>query len=267
MARNYSDEEVEAIFRRALERQLEGEDGFAHDELIAAAREVGLGEDAIERAVHEIESERGDEAIIARLQRKSRDGWLRHLTTYLVIAGGFLGMHALGYVGVWAIWMAFGWGMGMALHTFGVVRGPTEERVAKEKSRLNRAARRKAMAEARREAKQRKAEEISRRGAGRSRHKGAGDELERVIEEGVTLLLTAAAKKLQRATAPIEKAPRTEFEHYVADQKKARGVVVTPPPARDAPGKTVPRARVELDEAQDAELDAPAQRRRRSRQE
>ena len=35
MDRQYSDEEVEAIFRRALEQQVDDEDGYAHDELVA----------------------------------------------------------------------------------------------------------------------------------------------------------------------------------------------------------------------------------------
>lgn len=271
VARNYSDEEVEAIFRRALERQVEDEDGFEHDELVAAAREVGLSEDAIDRAVREIEGERGDEAIREKLAHRKRERWLRHFVTYFVVAGGFLGMHALGYVGAWAIWLAFGWGMGVALEAFGALRGPTEEAVRKENKKLNRKARRKAQGEARREAKRRKADERTRRRRSHEHRRGAGNELERVIEEGVTLLLSAASKRLREATAKLDAPPQTEFERYVAKKKsEKRDVMVTPPPERQAQKRRAPpRARVEIDEDDDEGLErqegAAERRRGRSR--
>lgn len=274
MARNYSDDEVEAIFRRALERQVEEGDGYGHDELIAAAREVGLDDDAIDKAVTEIEDERGEAAIYERLKKKQREAWQRHFVTYLVVAGGFLGMHALGFFGVWTIMMAFGWGMGMALHTFSAFRGPTEEDVAKERKKLNRKARRTAAAIARRDAKRRKAEAKAAKRARQGRNREAGDEIERAIEEGVTLLLSAAANKLREAAArslepPAPRPPETEFERYVADQKggattgsekkKKKGVVVTPPPAR----REGPRARVEVDEDEAEEIGREDRRGRR----
>ncbi len=269
MARNYSDEEVEAIFRRALERQVEEEDGYGHEELIAAAREVGLDDDAIERTLREIDEERGEQSIRDRLAKKDRARWLNHLVTYLVIAGGFLGMHALGYAGAWTIWMAFGWGMGLALQTFSTLRGPTDEAVHKERKKLNRAARRAAQARARRDAKRRLQAERAQKRARRKRGAEAGDDLERIIEEGVTLLLGAAAKKLREATRQMEASPpRTEFERFVADKKQgapsksAPGVVVTPPPRRDAR----PKARVEVEpDAETEEVELARGRRRGSR--
>lgn len=264
--RNYSDDEVEEIFRRALERQAAAGDGFAHDELIAAAHEVGLDDDAIERAVRELEHDRTEESIRAAVTRKKRERWLRHLVTYLVIAGGFLGMHALGYVGVWAIWMAFGWGMGVALQTFGALRGATEEEVDKERKKLNRKARRAAQAKARAEAKRRKAEEKARR-AKRSHHRSQiEDDLERVIEDGVSLLLSAAAKKLREATERAEPAPpRTDFERYVRAKREGR--------AADVHAKERPRVRVEdaakeearAPEGEPEETEARSRRRRRRR--
>src|SRR6266853_209566 len=41
-ARSYTDAEVEAILRRAIEREQSRADGLGHDELLAAAREIGL---------------------------------------------------------------------------------------------------------------------------------------------------------------------------------------------------------------------------------
>lgn len=260
---NYSDEEVEAIFRRALERQVEEEDGYGHDELVAAAREVGLDEASVERAVAEVAAERGTEAVRAKLKKKSRERWLRHFVTYVVVVGGLLGLHALGFMGAAAVWIAFLWGMGLALHTFGTVRGPSEERIAKEQRRLNRRARRRARARARADEKLRREEERRRRQAeGKS-----GDELERVIEEGVTLLLNAAARGIAEAGRKMneeqrrkQRGPRTEFERYVHAKKTGQEAVVTPPP------KAQPRVRVEVEEelgSVEAELEALKRRRQR----
>ena len=225
---SYTDDEVEAIFRRALERQQAREDGFGREELVAAGREVGLDEHALERAVREIEEERSEEELRLAVKRKQRDKWLRHLATYLVIAGGFLGMHALGFVGAWAIWMAFGWGMGVAMHTFSTLRGPTEEQVEKERDRRNRKARRAAKARARAERRRERDEARRRRARGQHRRGEVEAELDRVIEDGVTLLLGAAAKKLREATGQLEgdARPQGDFGRYVARKKaEARGEV------------------------------------------
>jgi len=259
---NYSDAEVEAIFRRALERQVEEEGGYGHDELVAAAREVGLDEAAVERAVAEVAAERGTEAVRAKLKKKSRERWLKHLVTYVVVAGGLLGLHALGYMGAAAVWIATLWGMGLALQTFSTLRGPSDERIAKEQRRLNRAARRRARARARAEEQRRREEERRRRIAeGKS-----GDELERVIEEGVALLLSAAAKGIANAGRKMneeqrrkQRGPQTEFERYVHAKKRGQEPVVTPPP------KPQPRVRVEVDDERssvEAELEALKRRRR-----
>ena len=258
--RNYSDEEVEEIFRRALERQAADGDGFAHDELIAAAHEVGLDDDAIDRAVRELEHDRTEASIRDRVAKRKRERWLRHLFTYLVVAGGFLGMHALGYVGVWAIWMAFGWGMGVALQTFSTLRGPTEEEVEKERKKLNRKARRAARAKARAEAKRRKAEARARRSQRKQQRGQIEDELERVIEDGVSLLLSAAAKKLREATERAEPAPpRTDFERFVRAKKEGRST--------DAYAKERPRVRVEaeVDSREGETISEESERRERGR--
>ncbi|MEZ4338396.1 MAG: 2TM domain-containing protein [Sandaracinaceae bacterium] len=268
MGRQYSDEEVEAIFRRALERQVEEGDGYGHDELIAAAREVGLDDAQIDKAVREIEGERGEAALYERVKKRQRERWLRHFVTYVVVIGGLLGLHALGLMGVGAIWAAFGWGMGLALHTFSTFRGPTEEDIEKERTKLNRKARRAAAAKARSEAKRRKAEQRAARRARKAAGQEAGDEIERVIEEGVTLLLNMAAQKLHEANQQMSQPPRppTAFDDFVAAKKAGRAPaqhdpVVTPPPSREPV-----QARVEVEaEADPAEAERRDRGRRRQR--
>lgn len=240
-ARSYSDDELAAILRRALEKQAAGQDGFGHDELIAVAREVGLDEEAVESAIAELSHERGLEAIRESIRKRRRQAWHKHLVSYLAVIGGLLGMHLVGLIGPWVFWVVFGWGIGLALDTYSKLRAPTDEEVFRERERLNRHERRRRQAEARREAKRRRAQERAARKIRRARREDAGAQLEQVIEEGVTLLLGVAAKKLREATAKMERehrVPDTDFGRYVA-RKHAET-------QRKAPA--VPQVRVELDE-------------------
>lgn len=259
--RSYSDDELEAILRRALEKQAETGDGFGHDELVAAAREVGLDEDAVERAIDEISHERGRGRIRADLKRRRLRKWVRHLVTYLAVVGGLLGLHALALVGTWVFWVAFGWGIGLALDTYGKLSSPTDEEVEREAERINRKERRRRKAEERREARRRRVEERARRAERRGQRSEAGEQLERVIEEGVTLLLGAAAKKIREATEQMERehrAPDTEFGRYVARKRAEQG--------GEPPRPERPRVRVEAErEAEPGEHELEAERRARTR--
>lgn len=260
--RSYTDEEVEAIFRRALERQAAGEGGFAHDELIAAAHEVGLDEDAIARTVKELEAERADLDVHATVRRRQRERWVSHLAAYVAIAGSLLALHALGLVAAWAIAFAIVWGSMLALHTFSLARGPSEAALGKERRKRARRARRQEAARLYQEAQRRKAEERAQRAS--APRGDAAKELERVVEEGVALLLGAAAKKLRETSARLEEKPLpdTEFNRFVAKKKggAARGPVVTPPPA-SAP--RTPRVRVDAEDDHELEPEERGATRRR----
>ncbi len=254
---SYSDEEVEAILRRAIERQVQSGDGLDHEDLVDAAREVGLDAGAVERAIEELRVENSGEAIRATLRRRRREKWLRHLVSFVAVVGGLLGMHALGLAGAWVFWVAFGWGIGFVLDTYSKLRRPTDEEVAREEHRLNRHARRREQARARQEAKRRRHEERAKRYDRRHQRSQASEQLERVIEEGVTLLLGAAARKLSQANE--EKPPRTDFEHFVARKKaQSRGAVVTPPP------REPPRVRVEPEDEERAPYEVERDRERTS---
>lgn len=260
-ARSYSDDELAAILRRALEKQAAEGGGFGHDDLIAAAREVGLDDAAVEQAIRELSHERSLADIAGAIKKRRREKWLRHLITYLAVVGGLLGMHFFAGAGAWVFYVAFGWGIGLALDTYGKLRAPTDQEVHRERDRLNRHERRRREAEARREAKRRKAEEKAARRSRKHQRSEASENLERVIEEGVTLLLGAAAKKLREATAEMERkheVPNTAFGRYVAGkQAEARA----PQEARREP----PRVRVDVDEDELPEPDEREARRRRKR--
>lgn len=259
-ARSYSDDELAAILRRALERQAAESDGFGHDDLVAAAREVGLDEQAVERAIAEVSHERSLEDIRASIKQRRREKWLRHLIAYAAVVGGLLGMHALGLAGAWVFWVAFGWGIGLTLDTYGRLRRPTDDEVHRERERLNRHERRRRQAQARREAKRRRAEEKVARKHRKRRRGEAGEHLERVIEDGVTLLLGVAAKKLREATADMEhehEVPNTDFGRYVA-RKHAEA-------HRHEPPREAARVRVQLEEELEHELETRLRRAKKRR--
>lgn len=238
-SRNYTDEEVEAIFRRALERQAAEQDGLGHQELIAAAREVGLEDTAVEKAIREIEETHSKEEIRKELAQKKRASFVQGLLAYLVIAGGLLGLHYLvNLVGLWVWWVAFGWGIGVFFDALATVRGPTEAQVEREVDKRNREARRKAAAEARR-ARQRARKE------NKQAKSQASEDLERVIEEGVGLLLNVAAQKIREASQRMNEPPAaTDFGRFV-DAKKGR--------VPSGGGPSAPRVRVDVKDGQEEE--------------
>ena len=63
---SYDDDEVREILRRALEE----DEGLGHDELAAAAAEVGIEPERFERAARAVRSERSREVAIERRRRR-----------------------------------------------------------------------------------------------------------------------------------------------------------------------------------------------------
>jgi hypothetical protein len=261
--RSYTDDEVEAIFRRAIERQQTQADGLGHEELVAAAHEMGLDDAAIGRAVREVEREHVEVEIEQQVRARKRAGWVRHLLSYLVIVGSMVGLHLLGLVGPWVWWVVFGWGAGFLLSTPGAFRAPSEKELDRAHDRRNRRERRKAEAEERRRRTEMKRvaqmeRERRRLEAAKQGRSPMESEIEHVVEEGVSLLLRLAATKLREAAQPEE--PKGDFGNFVSQQKKGRAPASRPVEA------AAPRARVATDEeAIEEELEAVKRAQRRKR--
>ncbi|MGE0790798.1 MAG: 2TM domain-containing protein, partial [Sandaracinaceae bacterium] len=242
MTQRYRDEEAQEILKRAFEQQATSEDGFRKDELVEAARELGLDESAIDRAIEDVERERGTEQVRRDLVRRARERWLRNLVSYLVVMGGLVGLNVLGLVGMWIAWVAFGWGIGVAMSTLRAFRQPTDDEVEREQRKRSARAKQAAFAEKMREARQlekqlereereerrerkreRKRERRDRRGRSRERDERtekAAEAFESAVEESGALLLSAAAKKIRSANAASSSTPAdTDFNPDVAPQK------------------------------------------------
>lgn len=258
--RSYTREEMEEILRRAAERTQRAEDGVRHDDLVAAAREVGIDPAAIDDALAELGQEKTAEAAAARWTRDRRRRFASHFSAYAIVIA-FLGvLNALVTPHVaWALWVALVWGLGVALGARRAFLPPSERDVEKLLAREEKKAQKKAQREAQKaaaEAWRRRWYELaeeSRAAAEARKRRGsvlatAEKEIDRAIEEGVTALVSALGKRAASAARTLSgeprRDPRTDFERYVAQQKgtpvaapvaarlppKPTGPIVTPPP-------------------------------------
>lgn len=131
--RRYSDAERDEILRRAIAAQ-EGSDDITHEELVDAAREIGIDPAKVEAAAAEISRERGrraeeseDDALVRTEVSRRRGRFGRHLLTYLIVNGALVAMNLLAGGAFWAIWPILGWGLGLALQAARALPGPSDE--------------------------------------------------------------------------------------------------------------------------------------------
>jgi hypothetical protein len=244
--RSYSDEEVREILRRAVDRDVKDVDALTHEELVDAAREIGIPAETVERAAAEIDEVRElrHEIELRRARRKRR--FLRHTATWAVVNAFLFLIDFVAPGGWWFYWPLIGWGLFLALHMLRVVLPNHEgdERAARKVVERRRKRREKELAAQRRRERRR-----------------PGDAFEAAVEEGVALLLAAAARHMADARGRMEERPRpppdTELNRYISRQKGG-------PAERPAPGRV--RARVGADEdAREEELEAERERESRRR--
>ena len=114
--RRYSDEEVSAIFRRALSRG-EHRDTINHSELLDIARSSGITPEQLEAAIDE-EAREGDlDAAKEQWKQRQRREFYSHLTSYCIVNGFLLMVNLItGPRYLWVVWPMMGWGMGLAFH-------------------------------------------------------------------------------------------------------------------------------------------------------
>ncbi|HTV24342.1 MAG TPA: 2TM domain-containing protein [Polyangiaceae bacterium] len=186
MPKTYSREEADEILRRALSQQ--AVDGISHDDLVAAAREVGIPEASIEAAASQLGEHRNVKERVELLRQQKRRAFFRHLLSYLIANGGiFLFDYFDG--GPWFFhYVLIVWGILLLL--LGI------RQLAPEEASLVRRAEREL------EKERRKAERRQRRSGGRiAAHPGgmhgATREFEQAVHEGASALLSAAARAIR----------------------------------------------------------------------
>jgi len=185
----YTRAEADEILRRALAEQAEG--GISHDDLVAAAREVGIPESAIAAAAERL----GDHVELDRqvnlLRSRKRRAFVRHVVIFCIVN---LGIFAVDWLdgGTWffqfplIVW-------GVLLMLLGVMLlAPNPEALARRAERELEKERRRERARQRR---------LPRGERGAAARDGAR-EFEAAVEHGVSELMSAAAKALRGLGGP-----------------------------------------------------------------
>lgn len=246
MAQRYSDDEMQEILRRAIDA---GGDtsGFDHEDLVAAALEVGIDASAVDQAAGEIRDEREALSRVLAKQRKKRRGFFKSLATMAVINVFLYAVDVMtGGGATWFYWPLLGTSLMMAMSAIKVLPPMSEdtrdERVAEERGRI---VRRRAQQARRLE----KAAARRARKARRGRRASVENAFESAVEEGVTALLGALATQISRATSGEGAAPggepeASEFHRYVVGKKGGpRGATAGRPPSSSAPPGAARRAK------------------------
>lgn len=218
MSRTYTREEADEILRRALQQQ--PADGVSHDDLVAAAREVGIPIDAIESAAAHLGERRMVEERVQLLRSRKRSAFLRHLVTYLIVNAGIFFVDRIDG-GPWYFhWPLIIWGI--VLFLSGV------RNLAPDREGLVRRAERELEKERRKEEKrrQRAAREYARVHGVRNPN-AAASEFEAAVEEGVSALLSAAARAIRGLTPEdkryrVDPSPRPPEDEPAAHDAEAR---------------------------------------------
>lgn len=274
----FTREEVEEILRRATEHaKVATDDGIRHEELLEAAREVGLDPKAIEEAAAELEAQREqrrDEVEArAELTEERRRGFLSALTTYVVVGLFLAAINLTVASGPWAVWVLAIWGLFVGLRgsrlLFPVDPTRIEKRAAQKRKRRE--------ADARKAAARKEAEAWAERlraemqGSARRADQAAraSRDFEDAVEKGVQALLGVLARNIREVAARAEETGRqrdSEFNRYVDRQKRTAGEPVGPPAKVRVelhPREKAREAEREEREGREAEREERERRRRR----
>src|SRR5262249_37003342 len=112
--RRYTNDEVEGILRRALERQ-SASGSMTHEELVETAREVGVSPEDLEASIVDEEIEREVRGGRELRRTKARRAFFAHVAGYIVANAFLTAMNP--YIGgaIWFPIVLLGWGFAVAL--------------------------------------------------------------------------------------------------------------------------------------------------------
>ncbi|WP_437626226.1 2TM domain-containing protein [Sorangium sp. So ce1151] len=220
--RRYTEAEVRTILERAL-RGAQARD-VSHDELVAAAEEIGISRDAIEVASRDLELVRGEEEARAAILARRRKGFRSHLSSFLLVNAFLFAINALTPGPWWFFWPLLGWGLGLAFHARAALSSDVSPRQLRRES--ERSAARARTEQLLRLKEQRRVERLARK----QRLEQSAEDLGHAVEEGVATVLSRIAQEIRGSAPP-------------------------PPPAEDA-ARRRRIAPLDADDADDAEPEA-----------
>lgn len=231
MGRNYNDREVDAILERAL-----SEGDVDHEDLVAAAAEIGVSREAIERAADRLDERNEETELIAEAREKRKQRFKAAMMTFVIVNIFLLAVDLLTPGGPWFYWPLLSWGLLMALQGSKLLQPEPVPKALLKK-------RRKAKKEALKQAAEDKRKKQS---------AAAAKRFEDAVDGGVAALFEALAKQIEGVTPKTAKEPDGEFARYVA-KKSGRGMRVEAPetpPARVADFGDADYSEEELAEAE-----------------
>ena len=190
--RRWSEEEVEEILRRALERQQKAataREGTSHEDLVAAAREVGIDAADVEAAASDLAREKAPRPQQAAplVRRSPLRRFLRSAAGYAVVNAFLFALNQATGHAAWWHWVAIGWGIGLGFQALRLFF-PTEDDARKEAHRAARDAERQ--------------ERRARRHAQRAAAKEVEREFEEAVEAGVAALMGAVTRRIRAHIDP-----------------------------------------------------------------
>ncbi|AGP36082.1 2TM domain-containing protein [Sorangium cellulosum] len=197
--RRYTEAEVRAILERAL-RDAQARD-VGHDELVAAAEEIGISRGAIEAASRDIEHFRGEAEARAAILARRRKGFRSHLFSFLVVNAFLFAINALTPGPWWFFWPLLGWGLGLAFHARAALSSDVSPRQLRRQ--IERSAALARREEERRLEERRRVEQLERK----QRLERSAEELGHAVEEGVATVLSRIAQEIRGSAPPAPPAP------------------------------------------------------------
>ncbi|WP_437580233.1 2TM domain-containing protein [Sorangium sp. So ce887] len=192
--RRYTEAEVRAILGRAL-RDAQARD-VSHDELVAAAEEIGISRDAIEVASRDVEHVRGEEEARAEIVARRRRGFRSHLFSFVAVNAFLFAVNALTPGPWWFFWPLLAWGLGLAFHARAALSSDVSPRRLRRE--LERSAARARREQERRLKEQRRVERLERK----QRLERSAEELGHAVEEGVATVLSRIAQEIRGSAPP-----------------------------------------------------------------
>jgi hypothetical protein len=131
----YTREEMDAILKRAIERQQAKSDGIGHEELVEAAGEVGIPREEVEAAARDLEAEKTaretprESAELAAPdagRRRAVRRFFRRAATFGVLTAFFFYLSGGQWEGWW-IWPALGFGLSLTMTAIRILFGDDRE--------------------------------------------------------------------------------------------------------------------------------------------
>ena len=183
--RSYTQDQVNAILRRALEQHKDAADGLSHDQLVETAKEVGIDPAALSAAIDADERERGRQELVEKWRSGRKAALTAMWISWAAVNLLTFGINMLAGGPWWFLWVLIPWGLAMVFPSMRLMRAPTQREIDRLQQReLKRGARAQL----------------------RDRYRRRADVVERLVDEGAALLLSKLDQRRDRLEGRPERA-------------------------------------------------------------